>query len=82
MPVERSFRRFTPYSLGVEPQLLSAVHRAGVEIGLELSIMPQHHWLAEEARHDVVRSRAIVFVLMSCVVAIFHHGVFPINTTR
>ena len=48
MPVERSYRRFTPYALAVEPQLLRSIHRAGLELGLELGVLPQHHWLAEE----------------------------------
>ena len=49
MPVERSYRRFTPHAFAVAPQLLSTVHRYGVELGLELlSVHPQFHWIAEE----------------------------------
>ena len=48
MPIEKSFRRFSPYFLGKEPQLLEWVHRYGVELGLELSLVPEYHWIAEE----------------------------------
>mgnify|MGYP003885142689 FL=1 len=48
MPVEKVFRRHTPYAFAVEPQLVSTIHRAGVDLGLELSANPAFHWVAEE----------------------------------